>query len=398
MLTRLRFLSAGESHGPGLTAILDGVPAGLSLDVAGIDAQLARRQKGYGAGGRMKIEHDRVRITGGFQGGRTTGGPLALHVDNRDFANWRDKEIPPLTAPRPGHADLTGAIKFGFRELRPSLERASARETAMRVAAGGVCRQLLKAFGVEVGGYVRRLGAVEAALPDVIDEAVYLERFAAALGNDVCCPDAQVVEPMRQAIKSCRAARDTLGGVLEVVALGLPPGLGSFTQWDRRLEARLALALLSIQAMKGVEFGPAFENAARRGTQVHDALFRDDDGRIHRQTNRAGGTEGGISTGAPLVVRVAKKPIATTLDPLQTVDLASGQPGPTTYERSDFCALPRAVPIAEAMLSLVLADALLEKLGGDSVDEMRPRLDTLRRSHLDDLPMDGVPWRFDYPE
>jgi chorismate synthase len=398
MLTRLRFLSAGESHGPRLTAILEGVPAGLELDVGAIDEQLARRQKGYGSGGRMKIERDRVRITGGFMGGATTGGPLALHVENKDFANWREKDVPPLTAPRPGHADLTGAIKYGFRELRPSLERASARETAMRVAAGAVCKQLLAAFGVEVGGYVRSLGPVEAELPDTVDTEVYRTRFAAALGNDVCCPDEAAVEPMRQAIKECRAARDTLGGVLEVVALGVPPGLGSFMQWDRRLEARLALALLSIQALKGVEFGAAFANAAQRGTQVHDALYRDDQGAISRRTNRSGGLEGGVSTGAPLVIRVAKKPIATTLDPLQTVDLATGQPGPTTYERSDFCALPRAVPIGEAMTALVLADALLEKLGGDSLDEMRPRFDALRRSHLDDLPMDGVPWRFGYPE
>jgi chorismate synthase len=394
MLTRLRLLTAGESHGPMLTAILDGVPAGLVVTTDAIDQQLARRQRGYGAGGRMRIERDRVELTGGVMGGRTTGAPLSFLVRNLDWENWRDRDIEPMTKPRPGHADLTGAIKYGHRELRLSLERASARETAARVAAGAACRLLLEQFGVRIGGYAVRIGSVAIDAPPSPADEPYLERFRVALDNDLAAPDSGAAERMRDEIKRCRKERDTLGGVLEVAALGLPPGLGSFVQWDRRLDARIAGAMLSIQAMKGVEIGPAFTNAAERGSAVQDEIMLDAEGGLYRPTNRAGGLEGGVSTGAPVVVRVAMKPISTTLDPRRTVDLGSGEPAGTTYERSDFCALPRAVPIAEAMLALVLADALLEKLGGDSIEEMRPRLDALRRARLEDLPMDDAPWRF----
>ncbi len=394
MLARLRLLTAGESHGPQLTAVLDGMPAGLEVPTEAIDAELARRQRGYGSGGRMRIERDRVEITGGVMAGRTTGGPISLHVRNRDWENWRDREIEPMTRPRPGHADLTGAIKYGHRELRLSLERSSARETAARVAAGAVCRLLLEEFGIRVGGYAVRIGSVALDLPAVAHDHAYAARFTAALENELACPDPGAAPAMRDEIKRCRKERDTLGGVLEVAALGLPPGLGSYAQWDRRLDARIAGAMLSIQAMKGLEIGPAFHNAGRRGSQVQDEIMRDDDGRLYRPTNRAGGLEGGITTGAPLVVRVAMKPISTTLEPRRTVDLATGEATGTTYERSDFCALPRAVPIAEAMLALVLADALLEKLGGDSVEELRPRFDALRQARTGDLPMDGEAWRF----
>jgi chorismate synthase len=394
MLTRLRLLTAGESHGPLLTAILDGMPAGLGVPADAINRQLARRQKGYGSGGRMRIEQDRVEITGGVMAGRTTGAPVAFHVRNRDWENWKDREIEPMTRPRPGHADLVGAIKYGHRDLRLSLERASARETAARVAAGALCRLLLKELGVRVGGYAVRIGGAAVDLPSSADPEAYLTRFAAALENDLGAPDPDSAAAMREEIKRCRKGRDTLGGILEVAALGLPPGLGSFVQWDRRLDARIAGVMLSIQAMKGVEVGPAFTSAALRGSQVQDEILRDDQGRLLRATNRSGGLEGGVTTGAPVVVRVAMKPISTTLDPRRTVDLATGEATGTTYERSDFCALPRAVPIAEAMLALVLADALLEKLGGDSMDEIRPRLETLRQARLSDLPMDDTPWRF----
>jgi chorismate synthase len=397
MLTRLRLLTAGESHGPLLTAILDGMPAGLALPAEAIDEQLARRQRGYGSGGRMRIERDRVEITGGVMAGRTTGAPLSFLVRNLDWENWREREIEPMTKPRPGHADLTGAIKYGHRDLRLSLERASARETAARVAAGAACRVLLGELGVRIGGYAVRIGGVALDAPVAAEDGPYQARFEAALGNDVACPDPEVAEAMRQEIGRCRKERDTLGGVLEVAALGLPPGLGSYVQWDRRLDARIAGAMLSIQAMKGVEIGPAFANAAARGTGVQDEIMGDAEGRLYRSTNRAGGLEGGVTTGAPVVVRVAMKPISTTLDPRRTVDLASGEAAKTTYERSDFCALPRAVPVAEAMLALILADALLEKLGGDSLDELRPRLDGLRRARVEDLPMDDTPWRFDAP-
>ena len=381
---RLRLLTAGESHGPELNVILDGLPAGLPLDIASIDTQLARRQHGYGAGPRMKIEQDRALITGGVLAGLTTGAPLAIRILNRDHEKWRGRPIDPLTTPRPGHVDLTAAIKYGYRDLRPGLERASARETAARVAAGAVCRQLLETFGIRIGGYVTRIGDVETDL----GSTSYENRFAAAERNDVRCPDPASAERMSAAIRAAMENRDTLGGILETVALHLPPGLGSHVQWDRRLEARIGGAFLSVQAMKGVEFGDAFATTALPGTRAHDAL-RLEDGRIVRPTNRAGGIEGGITNGQPLVVRTAMKPIATTLTPQDTVDLASGEETQTKYERSDFCPVPRAVPILEAVLAHILADALLEKVGGDAMDEIGPRVTALRKATLDDLPMDG---------
>ena len=386
----LRFLTAGESHGPQLTAILDGMAAGIPLSSADIDRDLAKRQVGYGAGPRMKIETDQARITGGVLGGQTTGAPIALTIDNLDHAKWADRDIAPMTIPRPGHADLTGAIKYGYKELRLALERASARETAARVAVGAICRKFLGEFGIVVGSYVVSIGAVDAALDDEIS---YLDRFALADQSDVRCPDADAASKMHTEIRAAMEAKDTLGGITEVVALNVPPGLGTHVQWDRRLSARLIGALASVHAMKGVEIGSAFENAHKRGTQVHDEILRDGD-RIVRVTNRAGGFEGGITTGEPIVARVAMKPISTTLNPLQSIDLATGEETRTTYERSDFCAVPRAGVILEAMMAFVLADALIEKLGGDSLSEMKPRFDTLRQARLEDLMMDNVAWRF----
>ena len=386
----LRFLTAGESHGPSLTVILEGMPAGLSLDEGQINAQLRRRQVGHGSGGRMRIERDKARIAGGVLNGRTTGAPIAIGIENRDFANWRDREIEPMTIPRPGHADLTGAIKYGYRELRLALERASARETAARVAVGAICSQLLAEFGVTVGGYVAQIGSVRARLPDELTPG---ERMTLAEKNDLRCPEPVAAEAMRACIEEAKAAQDTLGGVFEVAALGLPSGLGSHVHWDRRLDARLMAAVGSIPAVKGVEIGPAFENATRQGTEVHDEIY-EQDGALVRRTNRAGGFEGGISTGEPVIVRAAMKPISTTLTPLHSVDLASGDPASTRYERSDTCAVPRAAVVGEAMVAYVLADALLDKLGGDSLDEMRPRFANLRRGMLKDLEMDNEPWRF----
>lgn len=395
-LSVLRLLTAGESHGPRLTAILDGLPAGLPVDRDALNLDMARRQKGYGSGGRMAIEKDEARITAGVMNGLTTGGPIAIDLPNRDYERWRDREIEPLTVPRPGHADLTGAIKYGYRELRLSLERASARETAARVAAGGLCRQFLGALGVQVGSYVVSIGPVVAEIPD---EMSYEERFRAAEQNDVRCPLPAAAEAMRAHIWDVMQARDTAGGVFEVVAVGVPPGLGSYVQWDRRLTARLIFALASIQAIKGVEVGQAFANAALRGSEVHDEILLAEDGQtLYRETNRAGGFEGGISTGAPIVLRAAMKPISTVLNPRRSVDLATGEPSATVYERSDFCAVPRAAVVGEAMVALVLADALLEKVGGDSMDEIRPRLAQLRRARLEDLPMDDRPWRFGYED
>ena len=395
-MTRLRFLTAGESHGPSLTGILEGLPAGLRLDAATIERELARRQRGFGAGGRMKIERDRARITAGVMAGVTTGGPIALSIDNLDHAVWAQRATPPMTIPRPGHADLTGAVKYGYRDLRLSLERASARETAMRVAVGAACRALLAEFGVAIGGYVTSIGTVSVSAGETLrDPAAFVARFQRAESSEVRCFDEVAAVRMHEAIAAAIKARDTLGGVVEVAALHVPPGLGSHVHGDRRLTARLAAAVMSIHAVKGVEIGDGFAEAARHGTAAHDELHLEGTA-ITTRTNRAGGIEGGISNGAPIVVRAACKPIATTLQPLASVDFASGKPAQTQYERSDFCQVPRAVPIVEAMVAIVLADALLEKLGGDSIAEMRPRFERLRRLRLEDLPMENKPWRFGY--
>ena len=385
----LRFLTAGESHGPSLTAILDGMPAGLVITPEVINKELARRQMGYGSGGRMKIEKDTVQILGGVMAGETTGAPIALLVQNDDHVKWKGKASEPMTAPRPGHADLTGAVKYGYRDLRPALERASARETTMRVAAGAVCKHFLAQFGILVGGYVSSIGEITADFGDMS----YKERFARAEESDVRCPVDAYASQMRAEIEKTIHGKNTLGGVLEIVALNMPVGLGSFTQWDKRLEAKLAMAVMSVQAIKGVEVGDAFANARLPGTQVHDAILLDDSS-IQRSTNRAGGTEGGVSNGQPIVVRAAMKPIATTLLPQPTVDLASGAESPTKYERSDFCPVPRAVPILEAMVAFVLTETLIEKLGGDSMNEMKPRFEALRKATLDDLQMDNMPHVF----
>ncbi len=388
----IRFFTAGESHGPGLTAILEGMPAGLPLSVEDINRDLRRRQKGYGSGGRMQIEKDKIVITSGLMNGMTTGAPIALHVQNRDFKSWKERDITPITTPRPGHADLTGALKYGYRELRLSLERASARETTMRVAIGGICKRFLDEFGIKIDGYVVQLGDVKADLTSMPLE----ERIARNEDNDVRCPDAAAAERMHAAIRQVKIDKDTLGGVFEVVARGLPPGLGSHVHYDRKLDGKLVAAMVSIQAMKGAEIGSAFENAGKRGSQVHDEITVDADGNLSRKTNRAGGLEGGISTGQPIIVRVAMKPISTMLRGAGSVDLASGAPNMTVYERSDFCALPRAVPVGEAMMAIVLTEALLEKLGGDSIEEMKPRFAALRRNRVSDLPMDNIEWRFGY--
>ena len=380
----LRLLTTGESHGPALTAVLDGLPAGLPLDLGLIQADMARRQHGYGAGPRMKLETDQVTILSGVMAGLTTGGPLALQVANSDHARWKDKGITALTTPRPGHADLAGAVKYGYTDLRPSLERASARETAARVAAGAVCRAYLSQFGIRVGGYVAAIGEINADLESIPFE----KRFELSIQNEVNCPDAAAAEQMRARIRLAMTERDTLGGIIEVLGFGLPVGLGSFSQWDRKLDARLGAALLSVQAIKGVEIGPAFENSRLPGTKAHDPIMLAGQSLV-RLGLRSGGLEAGMTTGQTLWLRAAMKPIPTTLAPQPTVDLASGQPAETRYERSDFCPVPRAVVVLEAMTCLVLADALLEKLGGDSLAEQQPRFSSLRQARLSDLPMQG---------
>jgi chorismate synthase len=380
----LRFLTAGESHGPQLTAILDGLPAGLQLDMDAIQKDLKRRQTGYGAGGRMKIEVDSLAITAGVMAGVTTGGPLALVIQNQDHAKWRGRPVKAFTIPRPGHADLTGAVKYGYRDLRLSLERASARETAARVAVGALCRQFLNQFDIQIGGWVASIGQAQADLSELSSA----EKITRACENDLSCPDPLAAEAMRAAIRQAMTDGETLGGVIECGVLGLPPGLGSHVQHDRKLEARLGAAVLSIPAIKGVEFGQAFENTTLPGSQAHDAVQVEGQN-IRRGGNRSGGLEGGITTGQELLVRAAMKPIATTLHPQDSIDLATGKSVKTEYERSDFCPVPRAVVIVEAMLAIVLADAMLEKLGGDSMEEILPRFSAMKQMRLEDLPMDN---------
>lgn len=387
----LRFFTAGESHGPGLMMILEGLPAGLQVSAEIIDQDLLRRQTGYGAGPRMKIERDHAQILSGVMEGKTIGSPLGVLIHNQDHTRWVDKPVAAFTTPRPGHVDLAAALKYGYTDLRPGLERASARETAARVAAGAVCKHLLSQFGIQVGGYVTAIGPLQADL----SRLSLVERIQLAESNPVRCPDPAAAEQMLAQIDQIIHRRDTLGGLIEVVALGVPPGLGSHVHWDRRLEARLGAAVLSVQAIKGVEIGDAFENARLPGSQAQDAIYLQGE-QLVRHTRRAGGIEGGISTGEPLIVRAAMKPIATTLTPQDTVDLASGEQTPTRYERSDFCPVPRAVPILEAMVAFVLADALLEKLGGDDLTTLQERFARLPQARLGDLHLDNrehVWWR-----
>jgi chorismate synthase len=375
----LRFLTAGESHGPGLVAIVEGLPAGLPLSAEAIDEDLQRRQRGYGRGERMKIEEDRVEMVAGVAGGQTFGAPVALRIKNRDWAREKNEVHEPITVPRPGHADLAGAVKYGLADLRWVAERASARETAARVAVGAVAKALLAQFGVRVGSYVVQIGGVEALLPDV----PFSELLAQAETSEVRCPDSRASQEMCERIEKARERGDTLGGVFEVVATGVPIGLGSHVHWDRRLDGCVAQGMISIPGIKGVEMGPAFENAKRFGTEVHDPILVGDSvsgrvqGRLLRPSNRAGGLEGGMTNGQPVVVRAAMKPISTTMEPLPSVDLASGKAVPSQYQRSDICAVPAAAVVGEAVLAWALAQAMVEKLGGDSIEEMQAQADRL---------------------
>lgn len=381
----LRLLTAGESHGPQLVAILEGMVAGLPVDVDFVGHELQRRQRGVGAGPRMKIERDTVEFLGGVLENKTTGAPIAIQIRNHDHAKWKGIPIKPMLIPRPGHADLTGALKYGYSDLRPALERASARETALRVAAGAVCKLLLMEFGVQVFGYVASIGDIQAD----IDSIPMAERSHRAEEHETRCPDQRAAAAMVEIVNSAIHQKDTLGGVIEVVATGLPIGLGSHVHADRRLSARLAAAVLGTQAMKGVEFGSAFANTRLFGTQVQDPIGVHEGGNLTRASNHAGGLEGGITNGQPLILRAAMKAIATTLTPQETVNLSTGQPAHTEYERSDFCPVPRAVPILENVVALVLADALLEKLGGDTLAELHVRYKALPTGLVADFRLDG---------
>ncbi len=376
----VRLLTAGESHGPALVGILEGIPAGLSLDEEAIRRDLVRRQRGVGAGARMTIETDSAKVLSGIMAGRTTGAPIALLIENQDHENWKGRAIPPMTTPRPGHADLAGALKYGHDDFRLTLERASARETAMRVAAGAVCRLFLGELGIRIGGYVAALGPVTANLASLSFE----QRLEKAALQPTGCPDADAAAEMEATIRQAMEAGETFGGIIEVVALGVPPGLGSYVHSDRRLDARLGAAVLSVPAIKGVEIGPAFQNTRLPGTKVHDPIHVQD-GHIVRPSARSGGMEGGVTTGQPLWLRAAMKPIPTTLTPQPSVEVTVGSAAPTRYERSDVCPVPRAVPVIEAVVALVLADAVLEKTGGDSLAEVRARWAALPKGRLEDF-------------
>jgi chorismate synthase len=383
-----RYLTAGESHGPQLTAIIEGLPAGLPLTEEHINIDLARRMEGYGRGDRMKIEKDTVRILSGVRWGETIGSPVTLVVNNRDWPNWQEKmsvraefrdDSIRVTRPRPGHADLSGAMKYNHRDVRNILERSSARETAVRVAVGGVAKALLAEFGIEVAGLVAAIGWIESRRQDL--PFAELRRRAAA--SEVSTWDAEAEIEMKRAIDAAQSAGDTLGGIVEIHVTNVPPGLGSYAQWDRKLDGRLAQALMSIQAIKGVECGIGFEAARRPGSKVHDEIFYDSErdhamSGYYRQTNNAGGLEGGMSNGEEIVVRAAMKPIPTLYTPLRSVDLATKEPFEAAVERSDTCAVPAAAVVAESVVAIEIASAFMEKFGGDSLSEIRKNYDAYR--------------------
>jgi chorismate synthase len=373
----LRLITAGESHGPGLTCLVEGLPAGLELDREAIDRDMARRQLGHGRGGRMKIERDTAQVTAGVRHGRTLGSPIALQVANRDFANWQERMDPwPVAAdvaevhlPRPGHADLAGVWKYGFTDVRDVLERASARETAARVAGGALCRAFLGALGVEVRSHVTQIGPVRSPARPA-DAAA----FEGVDDDPVRCLDPEASRAMVAHITAQRKANESIGGVFEVLAFGLVPGLGSHVSWEERLDGRLAGALCSIQACKGVEFGDGFALAAAPGSQAHDEILPG----LARETNHAGGLEGGMTTGEPLLVRAAMKPIPTLTKPLRSVDLGTGEPAQALRERTDSCVVPAAGVVGEAMVCFVLADAYRRKFGGDHIDDVRAAVEAYR--------------------
>lgn len=371
----MRFLTGGESHGPCLTGIIEGLPAGLELDKKAIDKQLERRQQGYGRGGRMAIEKDRIEFLSGLRFNRTIGSPLTLRIENRDWDNWRELMAPEgdpppeteaVTRPRPGHADLAGGLKYNYSDLRLVLERSSARETAMRVAVGTVGRILVERFGFKFYSHVAAIGPVTSPvkaeeLPDLAEK---VERSA------LRCADSRSEEAMLEEINRSGEEGDTLGGVIELVITGMPPGLGSHVHWDRRLDGRLAGALMSIQGIKGIEIGAGFSAAARRGSLTHDQMVTDREGGISRSSNRAGGVEGGITNGEAIVIRMAMKPIPTLARPLDSIDLETGRDAPGAVERSDVCAVPSAAVVAEAVAAWEIAAAFREKFGGDFMEEI----------------------------
>jgi chorismate synthase len=378
----LRLITAGESHGPGLTCVVEGLPAGLRLVPEDLDRDLARRQLGHGRGGRMKIEKDAAVVTAGLRHGQTLGSPVALWVVNRDYDNWEERmnpwpveaEVPEVHLPRPGHADLVGTMKFGHTDVRNVLERASARETAARVAGGGLAKAFLRALGVEIRSHVVQIGSVRAPERDLA-----LEDFEGVDESPVRCLDAETGAAMVEEINRLRKANESLGGIFEVRAFGVVPGVGSHVSWEERLDGRLGQAILSIHAMKGVSVGPGFEMAGRPGSEVHDEIFYSAERGYYRESNRAGGVEGGMTTGEPLVVVGAMKPLPTLTKPLRSVDISTKEPAPALRERTDSTTVPAAGVVGEAMVALVLADAYRTKFGGDHIDDVLSALESYRQ-------------------
>lgn len=389
----IRYFTAGESHGPALSTIVEGVPAGVCITLEEINHQLTRRQQGYGRGGRMKIETDQAEVLSGIRFGKTIGSPISLIIKNRDWANWitsmaqfenNDDTVPKITIPRPGHADLAGLIKYGFDDIRPVIERSSARETAARVAAGTLSKVFLKALGIEIGSYISAIGAAAEPSADV-QLAGLLSEGAEALSQQADLSTVRMLSKTTEteavaAIDEAKKRGDTLGGIIEIFITGVPVGFGSYVQHDRRLDAALASAILSIQAIKGVEIGTAFENARKPGSEVHDELHLSPEEGVIRKTNRAGGLEGSMSSGQTIHLRAAMKPISSLVTPLHSFDIETLQPLPSRFERSDTCAVPAAGIVAEAVVAPVIANAILEKLGGDHLEEIRQRLDLYRQS------------------
>ncbi len=389
----IRYFTAGESHGPALSAIVEGMPAGVPINSDEINAQLARRQQGHGRGGRMKIETDKAEVLSGIRFGKTIGSPIGLVIKNRDWENWTttmaqfekpDEDITKISIPRPGHADLAGRIKYGFDDIRPVIERSSARETAARVAAGTLSKVFLKALGIEIGSYISAIGPAAEAAPD-LRLAELLSQGAEAVSRQADLSPVRMLEKTTEkaalaAIDTAKENGDTLGGIIEIFITGVPPGFGSYVQHDRRLDAALAAAVISIQAIKGVEIGSAFENARKPGSQVHDEFHLDKESGVRRKTNRAGGLEGSMSSGQIIHLRAAMKPISSLVSPLLSFDVETLQPTLSRFERSDTCAVPAAGVVAEAVVAPVIANALLEKLGGDHLDEILQRLNLYREN------------------
>ncbi len=381
-MARFDFVTAGESHGPGLTAVVEGMPAGLELDREGLDRDMARRQLGHGRGGRMKIERDAVEIRSGVRHGRTLGSPIAVLVANRDYSNWeqrmnpwpQDADVEEVHLPRPGHADLPGILKYKHDDIRNVLERASARETAARVAAGALARQFLAELDVQIRSHVTRIGSAAAPSADELG----VEQFAAVDESPVRCLDGEAEAAMVEEIDRLRKENESLGGTFEVRGFGLVPGLGSYSSWEERLDGRIAQAMVSIQSIKGVSIGPAWEVAGSPGSKAHDEIFHDAERGYWRETNRAGGLEGGMTNGQPLAVQVAIKPISTLTKPLRSVDIHSKEPRAAHKERTDSTVVPAAAVVGEAMLALILARAYREKFGGDHIDDVRAALSAYR--------------------